>query len=174
MARGAKGLDEAIDELFQNYEKALTEAMEYASKIAQDDIEFEAKSCLYQYYDNYSPNWYDRTGQLENSFVPYIELSHGSDSVMASVGMGYDSSRLEGVYYSNGVEAYQPFPGSKVLSNYLAGIHPGTNGYPIWADTLEDRSVKDASSPDSKMESYLNQYVKTFNTNVLKSFAQQL
>lgn len=170
----AKGLDKAIDKLFENYEKALSEAMEHASKIAKDDIEFKAKSCLYEYYDNYDPNWYNRTGRLESAFAPYKELSRSTGSITTSVGMGYSSSALEGIYYSNGVEAYQPFPGSKVLENYLAGVHPGTNGYPIWASKLVDTSVTDSESPDSKMEKYLNQYVKTFSNNVLKSFVQQL
>jgi hypothetical protein len=177
MARKAKvrGLDEAINELFKNYEDALIEAMRYASKIAKDDIDFKAKSCLYEYYDNYEPTVYDRTDSLINSFVPYMKLERvGKDNVVmgvrASVGMGYDASRLDGVY--NGSQKWTPVDGSWVLENYLQGIHPTTDG--SFLPGAEYIPIYDSVSPDTKMEEYLNNYTKTFNNNVLISFAKQL
>jgi hypothetical protein len=177
MARKAKvrGLDEAIDELFKNYEGALTEAMKYASEIAKNDIDFKAKSCLYEYYDNFQPgegepNIYERTGHLEDAFIPYMNIECAGNNVEASVGMGYWAFMLDGVY--SGSNNWTPVDGSWVLDNYLKGIHPTTDGssYP-GAPYIP---VFDLVSPDTKMEKYLNDYTKTFNNNVLISFAKQL
>jgi hypothetical protein len=177
MARKAKvrGLDEAIDELFKNYEGALTTAMKCASEIARDDIEFKAKSCLWEYYENFQPgtgepNIYNRTGHLENAFIPYINVQHTGKEIEASVGMGYWAFMLDGVY--SGSNNWTPVEGSWVLDNYLKGIHPTTDGssYP----GAPYFPVFDPISPETKMEKYLNDYIKTFNNNVLTSFAKQL
>ena len=177
MARKAKirGLDEAIDELFKNYEGALTTAMSYASEIAKDDIEFKAKSCLYEYYENFQPgigepNIYNRTGHLEDSFIPYMGVKRVSEGIEASVGMSYHPSALDGVY--NGSAKWTPVDGWWVLNNYLMGIHPTTDG--SFLPGAEYIPVYDSVSPDTKMEKYLNDYVKTFNNNVLVSFTKQL
>ena len=177
MARKAKviGLDEAIDELFKNYEDALTTAMKYASKIAQDDIEFKAKSCLYEYYDNFQPgkgepNIYERTDSLVNSFIPYMNVKSVGNGVESSVGMGYDPSRLDGVY--SGSAKWTPVDGWWVLDNYLNGIHPTTDG--SFLPGAEYIPVVDMISPTTKMEEYLENYNKTFSNNVLVSFSKQM
>lgn len=176
MAKGkVRNLDKAIDKLFKDYETALTKAMTYASEKAKDDIEFKAKSCLWEYYDNYEPNVYERTGTLEDAFVPYMNVKRVGEGIEASVGMGYDASRLDGVY--SGSQKWTPVDGSWVLQNYLLGIHPATNGaftpgsveyFEYWDVDVGDRP------PIAKMEEYLNNYVRTFNDNVLVSFAKQL
>lgn len=165
-----RNLDKAIDKLFKDYEIALTKAMTYASEIARDDIDFKAKSCLYEYYDNYEPNIYERTGYLENAFVPYMNVGRVGEGIEASVGMGYDASRLDGVY--SGSAKWTPVDGSWVLDNYLKGIHPTTDG--SFLPGAEYIPIYDEISPDTKMEEYLNNYTKTFNNNVLVSFVKQL
>ena len=69
---------------------------------------------------------------------------------------------------------FNPVNSEWILDNYLKGIHPTTNGYPLYADTLQYIEIKDQISPDDKMEEYLKKYFKTFNQNVLASFAEQL
>jgi hypothetical protein len=160
--------------VFKRYEKALTKAMQYAANEAEDDINFKAKSCLYEYYDNYDPNWYDRTDSLRRAFVPYKKVGTLKGEVVAGVGVIYDPSMLDGIYNSNGSEQYQPVNGEWVLLNYLNGIHPRTNGYPIWADELIYDPVVDLVSPDTKMKEYIEDYKKTFDKNVLLSFAKQI
>ena len=169
-------LDKAMNKLFKNYEIALTKAMTYASEIARDDIDFKAKSCLYEYYDYYEPKIYERTGRLENAFVPYMNIRRIGEGVEASVGMGYDASRLDGFYYSEASKKpeFNPVNSEWILDNYLAGIHPKTNGYPWFAEELKYIEKKDPISPDTKMEEYLNHYTKKFNENVLVSFTKQL
>ena len=179
MARKAKvrGINEAINEVFNDYKRALGRAMQDASKIAKDDIEFKAKSCLYEYYENFQPgvgepNWYERTDSLVNSFVPYMHIGVAKSRpyIRASVGMGYWPFMLDGVY--SGSNQWNPVDGEWVLENYLKGIHPTTDGSSyIGAPYLP---VYDLVSPEKKMETYLQEYVETFRNNVLLSFVKQI
>ena len=172
-----KGINEAIDEVFKDYKNALTKAMKDASKIAKDDIAFKAKSCLYEYYENFQPgigepNWYERTDSLVNSFVPYMRVGAAKNKsyILASVGMGYWPFMLDGVY--SGSNQWNPVDGEWVLENYLKGIHPTTDGSSyIGAPYLP---VFDSVSPEEKMEKYLQEYVGTFRDNVLLSFVKQI
>ena len=169
-----KHLDEAIDKLFKRYESNLRKAMQTAADEAEFDIRFEAESCLYKYYNNYDPNWYHRTERLIQAFVPYNYITKDNDTLIVRVGMGYDASRLDGWYESNASNKpeFNPVNSSWILMNYLEGIHPTTNGYPIYADELEYIPIKDDVSPNEHMGEFLKEYAKTFNNNVLKSFAK--
>ena len=177
MARAkVRGLEEEINRVFSRYESNLKKSMQEAADEAELDIRLEAESCLYRYYENYEPNWYHRTEGLINAFVPYSNVTKDkkNNTLVATVGMSYDPSRLDGVYNRNSSPQYQPVDSAWVLSNYLAGIHPTTNGYPLYADELEYIEIRDPVSPDDHMDAFLQQYVKTFNNNVLKSFAKKV
>lgn len=169
-----KGLEEAINSIFKRYESNLKKAMMYAAEEAEYDIGFEAKSCLYQYYENYDPNWYDRTESLEQAFVPFKKVGKVGGDIVAWSGVIYDPAKLDGVYNSNASEKYQPVDSEWILRNYLRGIHPRTNGYPIWADELVYDPKIDKPSPDEKMKTYIKQYADTFDQNVLKWFARRV
>ena len=171
-----KGLEEAIDSIFKRYNSNLKKAMDDAAKQAKEDIEWEAKSCLYQYYENYDPNWYDRTDSLIRAFVPYNKVTTDRDGIRAKVGVIYDPSRLEGVYNSEASDKsfFNPVDSTWVLQNYLNGIHPRTNGYPIYANELVYEPIVDAVSPDARMKEYIQKYKNTFDQNVLKWFARRI
>lgn len=169
-----RGLEKEINRVFKRYEEALTKAMKDAADEAEFDIGFKARSCLYEYYENYEPTWYDRTNSLINAFVPFKKVGTSNGEVIAQAGVIYDPARLNGVYNSNGSEQYQPVDSEWVLTNYLNGIHPRTNGYPIWANELIYDPVIDEISPNTKMKEYIEDYKKTFDYNVLKSFAKQI
>lgn len=171
-----RGINEAIDEVFKDYKGALIKAMNDASEIAKDDIEWKAKSCLYEYYENFQPstgepNWYERTDSLVNSFIPYMRVGMHKNKthILASVGMGYWPFMLDGVY--SGSNQWTPVNGEWVLENYLKGIHPTTDGSSyVGAPYLP---VFDSVSPEEKMEKYLQEYTETFRNNVLLSFVKQ-
>lgn len=169
-----RGLEDEINRVFKRYEKALTKAMQYAADIAEDDINFKAQSCLYEYYDNYDPSWYDRTDSLIRAFVPYKKVGVLRGEVVSGVGVVYDASKLDGVYNSNGSDQYQPVDSEWILLNYLNGIHPRTNGYPIWSNELIYNPSVDLVSPDAKMKEYIENYKKTFDKNVLIAFGKQI
>ena len=83
------------------------------------------------------------------------------------VGVIYDPLRLEGVYNSEASPQYQPVDGEYVLRNYLNGIHPRTNGYPILADEFIYDPKIDAESPNTTMQTYIEKYKDTFDQDVL-------
>lgn len=180
-----KSLDEAISVLLKDYKKALTEAVEYASNRAVEDIWKYSLSCLEEYYDNYLPSSYDRTDSLWHAFVPYLTIEDKKEGIISTVGVEYNPSLLKG-YYEVGSNNYGKREIDKdkkppiipleewILNNYLAGIHPATNGSRRIGEALYYEHV-DAVSPTQKMETYLNKYVKTtFQDNLLISFAKQV
>ena len=171
-----KNLDKAIDSIFKRYNSNLKKAMEDAARQAEDDINFKAMSCLYRYYDNYDPNWYNRTDSLIQAFVPINEVAVNKNEIVARVGVIYDPARLEGVYYSEASDKdfFNPVDSTWVLKNYLAGIHPRTNGYPIYADELVYDPIIDTVTPDATMKEYIQQYKDTFDKNVLLWFARRV
>jgi hypothetical protein len=169
-----KNLDEAINSIFKKYASNLKRAMEYAANKAEDEINFKAKSCLYKYYDNYGPdhgepNWYARTDSLRLAFVPVNEVVKNEDGIAARVGVIYDPSKLDGVYYSeaSNKDFFNPVDSTWILKNYLAGIHPRTNGYPIYSDELVYNPKTDTVSPDETMKEYIQNYKDTFDKDVL-------
>ena len=166
-----RGLDEALDEIFSDYEKALTVAMNYASDKAKKEIKDEAESCLDRYYYNYDPSQYERTEQLKNAFIPYKKVSRVRNEIVADVGMGYWPFMLDGLY-TDGSKQWHPVDGWWILDNYLKGIHPRTDGSEfVGAPYIP---VTDHESPEDHMKLYLEQYVNTFNNDILKSFADQI
>ena len=169
-----RGLEEAIDSIFKRYNSNLKKAMEDAAKQAEEDISWEAKSCLYKYYDNYEPTWYDRTDSLIQAFVPFKKVQVIGDEVVAQAGIIYDPAKLNGVYNSNASEQYRPVDSEWILRNYLNGIHPRTNGYPIWSDELVYNPYIDDESPDDKMTTYIQKYKEIFDKNTLLWFAKRV
>lgn len=174
MAKGkVRGLDEALNELFANYEKSLTEAMKYAAKEAKREIKLEAESCLEQYYLNYEPTSYRRTENLLDAFRPYMDVRKVGSQIIADAGMGYWPIMLEGAY-NDGSNQWRPVDGWWVLDNYLKGIHPATDGSSYIGAPYTPRFDGEDKSPNEIMRKYLEGYVDTFNNNVLISFAKQI
>ena len=169
-----RGLEEVIDGIFKRYNSNLQKAMADAAKQAEEDINWEAKSCLYKYYENYDPTWYHRTDSLIQAFVPFKKVEQVGNEIVALAGVIYDPAKLDGVYESNASVQYQPVDGEWVLRNYLSGIHPRTNGYPIWADELVYDPHIDSVSPDERMKKYIEKYKETFDKNTLLWFARRV
>jgi hypothetical protein len=177
MAR-VKTLDQAIDELMKDYESALKEAVEYASSKAVEDIYRYSMTCLEEYYDNYSPNHYDRTDTLWHAILPYSESYNKGKEIISRVGVEYNPFVLEAYISGNpayiGSSSYGYIDSWYVVDNYLEGIHPATNGSDD-PDKVLYYEIKDPQSPTDKMEQYLNQYASTtFHNNILVSFAKRI
>ena len=171
-----KNLDKAIDSIFSRYNSNLKKAMEDAARQAEEDINWEAKSCLYRYYENYDPNWYDRTDSLIQAFVPVNEITTKKNGIVARVGVMYDPAKLEGVYRTEASQKdfFNPVDATWVLKNYLSGIHPRTNGYPLYGDELIYDPVVDKVSPDVTMREYIQKYKDTFSQNVYNWFIDRV
>lgn len=147
MAKKNKSLDEvlekAVEDLLKDEKKAMKKAIKFAVNEAKTDLMAKADSCLIEYYNEYSPNSYDRTNSLRQSFLPYEKVVTKGDVVEGSVGVQYSASKLQeyieanqpgsweredgslhGGYY--GSRNYQPVDAAWVIDNYLNGIHPTT------------------------------------------------
>lgn len=177
-----KGLDEELNRVFSRYKSNLKKAMQEAADKAELDIRLEAESCLQQYYNNFwpdthKPKQYRRTESLHDAFVPYNEIIEDkqNNAWVVNVGMSYDSSRLVGAYHSEASQKTFERPLHVwVLENYLGGIHPYTNGYPLVGDTLEYFEMKDEISPEEHMKAFLEEYYKTFYENVVIALAKRV
>ena len=177
MAKG-KTLDQAIDELMNDYQSALKVAVEYASSKAAEDIYRHSMTCLEEYYDNYSPSRYERTDSLWRAILPYAEFSDNGKEIRSRVGVEYNPFVLEAYVVGNpaynGSAAYTPVDAWYVVENFLEGIHPATNGARDVNSVIYYENI-DPESPTDKMEKYLSNYVSTtFHNNILVSFAKQI
>lgn len=178
-------LNNAIDEVLKDYKSAMREAVHSAVREAQRDLMHKAMNCLQEYYNNFSPERYDRTNTLQHAFLPYLDIDEDDDKIAGSVGVQYDASVLEryigdppiyigrdGIpkikhigYY--GSAKYQPVDTWWVLDNYLNGIHPDGS-----AD--EESYILDDKSPNQKMNEYIKLYSKTFDENVWFGLLKQI
>ena len=185
MAKNDQSLKSAMRKLEKNYKKVLKDAVEYATEKAREDVKNKASDCLTEYY-NYDPSSYDRTDSLKNAFLPYSYIEEGNGYFDSVVGIEYDYSRLDGLYYS-GSEKYGAVkdedghiikygnPDSYwIVENYLSGIHPTTNGYPHAKGVTSVEYIKkyDLVSPTQKMEEYFNKYKREFDSNIYTYLAK--
>lgn len=179
MAKGkVRGLDEALNEIFANYESSLTEAMEYAAKQAKKDIQSAEESCIAAYYANYTPSSYHRTMTLFDAFaigafIPYMNVSKSGNTVVADAGIGMWPMLFDGLY-DDGSNQWRPVEGWWILDNYLNGIHPATDGSSYTGAPYTPHFDGDGQSPNEKMKTYLEEYHKTFNNSLIESFAKQI
>lgn len=185
MAKNNKSLDKAlskaVDDILKDYKAAMKEAVQFAAKQAEKDMMNKAKSCLEEYYE-FDPNRYDRTETLQYAFLPYSEITYGSDKITGSVGVEYSAEMLEQMmpppeysktgrlkhtgYY--GSAKYQPVDTWWVIDNYLRGIHPYTDGGTEYYEIFDDES------PNDKMNKFINKYAETFDQNVLAGLLTQV
>lgn len=180
MAKKSKvrGLNEALDELFANYEESLTEAMKYAAEQAKKDIRAAEESCIEDYY-NYDPTSYDRTMSLFDAFaigvfIPYMKVGKTKKGNMrADAGVAMWPMLFDGLY-TDGSNKWRPVEGWWILDNYLKGIHPATDGSSEIGAPYTPHYDGEGKSPDEKMKKYLEGYGETFNNSLIESFAKQI
>jgi hypothetical protein len=162
MIQQSGSVSEALKELEKKYKSVLLSAVQSATDKAVEDIYKFSVSLVDQYYANYQPSIYERTGGIYNTLVPIAEVANGGDTVVSTVGIGFNSGPLNGYKASS---KYGTADGEWILSNYLMGIHPATNG-----GTSPDTAVyipwQDGFSPDALTKKYLQLYKNKFQSNV--------
>ena len=176
------GLDEAIEEVYKDYKKAIKKAAQEAINKAKDDLHAKAVSCLVSYYNDYDPTSYDRTYSLIESFVPYAdEVKETRAGLVCRAGVIFDPNRIAGAY--SGSEIYTPTDGEWIISNFLAGIHPRTDGYNIKLGTLEyvsnsgnyeKEKYQGSFVPAEELQKYIDRYYDTFDKNYRRAIAKQV
>ena len=174
MAKVNRTIDEAIDEVFKDYKKAFKVAAQEASETARDDLYANAVSCLVRYYEDYDPTSYNRTYSLMESFVPYVNLvREQGDSLLCSAGVEFDSNRIANTYY--GSEIYSPADSDWIIANFLAGIHPRTNGSGVvGGGNYEHEAYYGSFVPAEEMQKFIDGYDYTFDRNFRRSVSKQI
>ena len=174
MAQVNRTIDEAIDEIFKDYKKAFKVAAQEASEAAKDDLYANAVSCLVRYYEDYDPTSYNRTYSLMESFVPYVNpVRENGDSLLCSAGVEFDPARIANTYY--GSEIYSPVDSDWIIANFLAGIHPRTDGSTIvGGGNYDDQKYYGSFVPAEEMQRFIDRYDYTFDRNFRRSVGKQI
>lgn len=174
MAKVNRTIDEAIDEIFKDYKKAFKVAAQEATEQAKKDLYENSVSCLVRYYEDYDPTSYNRTYSLMESFVPYANpVSEQGDMLICSAGVIFDSDRIANTY--NGSEIYSPTDSEWIIANFLAGIHPRTDGSTIiGGGNYEDEKYYGSFVPAEEVQKYINSYDYTFDRNLRRAVSKQI
>lgn len=178
MAKRTKTLDEAIDDIMKDYKNVIEKAVTYATSEAKKDIYNYSMSCIEEYYAGYDPKRYKRSDSLRHSVLPYRKGWIKGDKIKTFVGVEYNPFVLEEYTQGNsaydGSSHYTPVDPWYVIDNYLRGVHPATNGARNEDDVVY-WEIPVSPSPTEKMETFLQNYVKTtFNDNVVLGIAKQM
>lgn len=167
-------IDEAAERILKNYKKVFKKAAEEATEQAKNDLYGNAISCLKKYYDDYTPTSYNRTYSLMESFVPYANpVQENGDTLICSAGVEFDSSRIANTYY--GSDIYSPTDADWIITNFLAGIHPRTNGSSIPGDgDYEHEKYYGDFVPAEEMKKYISSYDYIFDRNFRRAVSKQI
>ena len=109
-----------------------------------------------------------------DSFVPYVNLvREAGDMLICSAGVEFDASRIAGVY--SGSEIYSPTDPDWIIANFLAGIHPRTNGSSVIGEgNYEAEAYYGSFVPAEEMQRYIDGYDYTFDRNFRRSVSKQI
>lgn len=169
-----KGLDQAIEEVFKDYKNATKKAAQEATEKAKNDLYSNAVSCLVEYYNDYNPTSYDRTYSLIDSFVPYAkEVQEVEDGYICTAGVVFDSSKIQGLYH--GSKTYGETDADWIIDNFLAGIHPRTNGASfIGGGDYEQEKYQGDFIPGIEMQNYIDNYRSIFDSNFKRAISKEI
>lgn len=159
MAIVVGSIEEAVEDMKRRGRAALRSAVNKAAQVASEDIYQFSISCIDQYYASYAPSIYDRTNQLYQTSEQVSEVSEGGDMISAKVGVKFNASAM-------GTHQHSTFWGTRagiatgyndeILSNFLDGIHPRTNGSPLPGAPYIPAG---GPSADSALKAYLSAYM---------------
>lgn len=172
-----KGLDKAIEEVLKDYKKANKEAAQKATEKAKNDLHAKAASCLEAYYDDYDPTSYDRTYSLLDSFVPYAnEVQEVGDELICTAGVIFDPSKIQGIYYGSEIYNYPNGTDAEwIIANFLAGIHPRTDGSRIpGGGNYEYEAYYGSFVPAEEMQRFIDSYHYTFERNFKRELSKMI
>lgn len=167
-------LDEAVEELFKDYKKAIKVAAQEATEKAKNDLHVNAISCLVNYYDNYPTPSYNRTYSLKDSFVPYSKpVKERFGQYICVAGVEFDPSLIATTY--SGSEIYSPTDAEWIIDNFLMGIHPRTDGSTeVGGGNYEYEKYQGTFIPAYEMQKYIDRYYNIFDNNFRSALSRQV
>lgn len=159
----ARGIESALDELKNSLRSVVIEASENAAKKIQKDLIVEARKNIQKYYDQYDPDVYERTYDLQKTVIHrgFINNNSTNDTIDFEVGFYYDSigpHTLRGgssKYNGNADPEW-------IFDNFVEGIHPRTTkGYIYDPYQAESQNEMMDKFVDKTMENKINKYMQT-------------
>lgn len=167
-------LDEAVEELFKDYKKAIKVAAQEATEKAKNDLYINSISCLVNYYDDYLPTSYNRTYSLIESFVPYSKpIKEKYDGYICVAGVEFDPSKIATTY--SGSAIYSPTDAEWIIDNFLMGIHPRTDGSrEVGGGNYESEKYQGDFIPAYEMQKYIDRYYDVFDKNLRSALSRQV
>lgn len=159
----AKTFDAVIQNITDNYENLLSDAVKSVAKRAEKEIYDKSVDILYEYYYGaYEPKSYDRTFALQRSFIPFTKISKRDTELECVVGVEYDPWVLEEYvgavndFAYDASKKYGQVDGDWVIDNFLQGKHPYTDGSSQPGTPVKYRQSK--LNQGTEMKRYLNYY----------------
>ena len=174
-------LSDAIQNMIDDVERATAFAGVFLKNKVQSDFENAAKTSVDKYY-SYKNGYYTKYGRQYRLYKVYdvkTDVYREKDNIVISTGVYMDSDKLEGLYHSNSSlhngsgpwESGGDVDEKYVFENFIRGIHPWTNGWPLTSATqLMYDEIKSKPSPDNYLNKYVDKYVDVyFNKHIQKT-----
>lgn len=169
-------LADTIQMMIDNVEDAAYDAALKIRKQIEIDFQDMAKGLVGKYY-KYKNGSYTKNGgkrgrqyNLYNIYDVTTKVIRGKKSVDIQVDLNFDPSVLEGVYHSNHSEKWKNVEADYVFKNFMEGVHPWTNGWPLWGtNELEYREIK--ASP--KVEPAVKKYKKVYGDKYFNNYVDK-
>lgn len=133
----AHTIDDIVNNIINNYEILLQDAVVHVAKQAEKDIKKKAVNVLYEYYyGGYEPTSYERIYALQYAIVPFSKISTVGQKLKCNVGVEYSPSALEqhldfiGSAPHQASSKYGIADAEWIVKNFWEGKHPYTDGSP--------------------------------------------
>jgi len=137
----------------------VTGAAERAAKKIQKDLLAQARKNVQAYYDQYSPDIYERTFNLRDhvNHIPILQNNSSGNNISFTVGFEWDGSQMQEYKYGGNLEV--------VFSNFLEGIHPKAisrkkREYTYSAETDPQLAMMNKFA-DEKVNNKIHEYMQT-------------
>lgn len=172
MATGMS-LADAIQVVIDNVETAAVTAGNLANQKMQQDFTEMAKGTVDSYYEYINGQYtrYGRTHSLYNIYKVTTSMKKTKSAVNLEVNLNLDPGKLEGIYHSNASKKWANVDGMYVFENFMEGVHPWTNGWPLsGAAELEYKEIK--ASPN--VERTIKKYKKAYGDKYFKPYMDKI
>lgn len=177
MANGT--LEDAVQKMIDNAEKAVQVAAVLTSQQIKKDFEKAARDTVDNYY-KYTNGIYTKNGRQYSLYaVPEIKVNVQSKKkgVVINANILMDSSKITG-HYSHGKNAKYAGGVSSdyIFNNFMSGMHPWTNAWPLFgSEELEYELISgDGPSPDMFLTKYIKNYGETYAGKYFEKYVMQL
>lgn len=122
-------IDSIVDEQRRKIHNAVKHAESVAKRRIEEIIPVEMASSdkTGAYYEDYTPKYYKRTGQLGNSVGAYAETRNIGGVISLQIGVEDESPFGPAAMHHKGSKKRKPDE-KVIFENFLSGVHPNVYG----------------------------------------------